>query len=360
VFAHTLISSLFAIAATAVVSGELPENPIFPKDAQLELIFNRQAKLNSGLTEGPTVAPDGSIYFTDLPIGTAEQTMIHRFDPKTEKTTLFTRDGSKASGLAFDTRGRLVACDGADGGSRSILRWGTNGTSRDVVADRFKGRRLNAPNDLCVDKAGRIYFTDPRYLGSEPEEQEHRAVYRVETDGSVTLVTDDVEMPNGIALSSDETVLYVGDHNNGGSRLTPNDPEPKRGVMRLYGFPLDSDGLVNGVKRTLIDFGEDSGCDGITLDKAGHIYVTCRSLAKPGVMVIDKDGNQLAFLPTGPEHQTGTFEEWRGIPSNVEFGTGQDAHTLYVTIDKALYRVRTKQQGPPPVWSDTTPAAEKE
>lgn len=336
-----------------VLSGFAPEprdNPIFAADAKPELLFERSAPLNSGLTEGPATAPDGTVYFTDLPFGAAQQTMIHRYDPRTGKVTLFTDKAGKANGLAFGADGSLLACEGAEGGGRCVSKWNVRTGKKSVVADRFRGHRFNAPNDLCVDHQGRIYFTDPRYLGSEPRELEHRAVYRVDRDGSVVEITHDVEMPNGIVLSPDERTLYVGDH-NAGVRLKPSDPPPKRGAMRLYAFGLDANGLVHGARRTLIDFGEQNGCDGITVDASGNIYVSCRSLAKPGVMVIDPKGNRLAFLQTGPTNQTGSVEDWHGVPSNVEFGIGKDQHSLYLTIDKALYRVPTKQHGPPAVWA---------
>jgi gluconolactonase len=346
--------SVLCVGAITASPAEPSDNPIFAANARLSPIYRRTAKLNSGLTEGPATAPDGSIYFTDMPFGPADQTIINRYDPATGKITLFTDRAGKSNGLAFDTDGELLACDGADGGNRSVTRWNLHTGKSTVVADRYQGKRLNAPNDLCVDRKGRIYFTDPKYSGSESSELEHRAVYRIDRDGTVREVTHDVEMPNGIVLSPDERTLYVGDHNNGGNRLSPNDPPPKRGAMRLYAFPLGEDGLVNGPKRTLVDFGEENGCDGITVDNDGNVYVACRSLAKPGIMVVDPSGNKLAFLPTGPTNQTGLFDDWRGIPSNVEFGTGTDRNTLYVTFDKELHRIPTKKVGPTPVWASSS------
>src|SRR3954453_306187 len=98
------------------------EDPIVPEGSRLELLHTRQVKLNSGLTEGPAAAPDGSIYFTDMPFG-KDNGMIVRFDPKTRKTTVFTSNAGKSNGLAFDDGGNLLSCDGADGGSRSVRRW---------------------------------------------------------------------------------------------------------------------------------------------------------------------------------------------------------------------------------------------
>ncbi len=345
-----LIAGLLFYTLTAprfVRAVEHHGNSIFPKGAKLELVFTRQAKLNSGLTEGPAVAPDGSIYFTDMPFGKEDNGMILRFDPKTQRTTVFTNNSGKSNGLAFDPNGFLVSCDGADGGGRRLIRWNTKTGTGATLVDRFRGKRFNAPNDLCIDSKGRIYFTDPRYLGDEPRELKHRAVYRVNEDSSIIEVTHNVEKPNGITLSPDGSTLYVGDHNNGSDGLNsdPDAPPPPKGAMKVYAFPLDKDGLVSGPRRTLVNFGSQAGCDGITVDSQGNIYLTCRSLAKPGVMVIDPSGKELAFLPTGPKDQSGEFEDWKGIPSNVEFGIGDDKSVLYVTIDKSLFRVRVKTEG---------------
>lgn len=334
-------------------AAEPIENPIFGPDARLELIYQREAKLNSGLTEGPAVGPDGSIYFTDMPFGPADQTIISRYDPRAKNLTIFTKAAGKTNGLTFDLEGRLLGCDGADGGGRCVRRWDLETGKSTIVADRFQGKRLNSPNDLCVDRQGRIYFTDPRYGGAEPRELDRQAVYRINSDGGVVEVTQEVEMPNGIVLSPDGRTLYVGDHNNGGNRLSPADPPPKRGAMRLYAFPLDAAGLVAGPRRTLVDFGEENGCDGITVDAQGTILLACRSLKKPGVMAIDPNGKVLAFLPTGPTDQSGLFEDWQGIPSNVEFGAGDESNILYVTVDKKLYRIPTKTRGAPAAWASS-------
>jgi gluconolactonase len=338
--------ALFACCCltAAVVAAEPADNPIVPEGAKLELLYTRQVKLNSGLTEGPAAAPDGTIYFTDIPFG-KENGMILCFDPKTMKTTVFTENSGKSNGLAFDENGNLLSCDGADGGSRTVRRWNLRTGKSETIADRYLGQRFNSPNDLCLDIKGRIYFTDPRYGGSEPRELPKEAVYRIERDGKVVLITDEVEKPNGVCLSPDQLTLYVGDHNNGGNRLSPDDPEPKRGAMKIYAFPLDENGLVNGPRRTLVDFGTENGSDGMRVDTEGNLYIAARSLARPGILVVDPTGKELAFITTGPTNQRGLFDEWRGIPSNVEFGVGDESSTLYVTIDKSLYRIRLKSRG---------------
>ncbi len=329
---------LFSVARCACAA----ENAIVPPGAKLELLYTRTAPIHGGLTEGPAVAPDGSIYFTDIPEGT-DRGLIVRYDPATGKTSIFTDDSGKANGLSFDAQGRLVAAEGSDDGGRRISRWDVKTHERTTLADRFQGKRFNAPNDVTIDEAGRIYFTDPRYLGTEPRELEYRAVYRIDPDGAVSEVTHEVEKPNGIAISPDQRTLYVADTNNGSDRIQPDAPPPKKGAMKVYAFPLDAAGKVAGERRTLIDFGAEDGCDGMTVDRSGNLYLTVRSPGRPGVVVLDPAGKELAYIPTGPA-QPGA-KQATGLPSNCEFGIGDDSRTLYVTVDKSLYRIRLGAAG---------------
>src|SRR5437588_4208654 len=103
-----LVSSLPAADAPKPTGDAKIVDP----DARLELLFTRSAPIKGGLTEGPCVAPDGSIYFSDIPFG-KDKGMILRFDPKTKKTTVFTADSKKSNGLKFDAQGRLIACEGS-------------------------------------------------------------------------------------------------------------------------------------------------------------------------------------------------------------------------------------------------------
>jgi gluconolactonase len=349
-----MIARLFVAALMVGLAGgfsaaaELPPpsgSGIVDASARLELLFTRQAKIEGGLTEGPTVAPDGSIYFSDIPFG-KDKGLIMRFDPKTKLTEVFASDSRKSNGLKFGPGGHLYACEGADEGGRAISRWNVKTRQRTVLAERYMGKRFNAPNDLCIDLQGRIYFSDPKYVGSESRELEHRAVYRVDPDGKVIEVTHDIEKPNGLALSPDQRTLYVADHNNGTDRIDPNvkaEPPPQRGAMKIYAFPLGADGLVAGPRKTLVDFGSEAGCDGMTVDAQGHVYLTARSVKRPGVLVIDPAGNEVAFIPTGMPNQSD--DGATGLPSNVTFGIGEESQTLYITVDKSLYRIRLKVAG---------------
>jgi gluconolactonase len=342
---RTLSLLLALLSAGIAAAAELPKpsgDTIVSPDAKLELLFTRTAPIHGGLTEGPAAAPDGSIYFSDIPFG-KDKGMILRFDPKTKKTTVFTEDSHKSNGLKFDAKGFLIACEGSDEGGRCVARWDVKGRKRTVIVDRYQGKHFNAPNDLIIDRRGCIYFTDPRYLGSEPRELEHRAVYRIDAGEKVAEVTHALEKPNGIALSPDERTLYVIDHNNGTDRIDPSAPAPKPGAMKVYAFPLDADGKVKGSGKALIDFGTEAGCDGMTVDAKGNLYLAVRSLRRPGIWVLNPDGKEAAYVPTGPS-QPGAKEP-KGIPSNCCFGIGKESKMLYITVDVSLYRIPLKVEG---------------
>jgi gluconolactonase len=343
----TGIAFLCLVSVSIPALAELPKptgDAIVSPNAKLEFLFRRSAPIKGGLTEGPTPAPDGSIYFSDIPFG-LDKGMILRFDPKTKQTTVFTADSHKSNGLKFDGKGHLLACEGSDEGGRAVVRWDVKTKTRTIVADKYMGKRFNAPNDLVLDAKGRIYFSDPRYLGTETRELEHRAVYRIDSDGTVVEVTHEVEKPNGIALSPDGKTLYLADHNNGTDRIvSPPEPGTKTGAMRIYAFPLGTDGLVSGARKILVDFKDQAGCDGMTVDSKGHVYLSVRNLKRPGIMAIDPAGKEVAFIPTGMPNQD-PDKPAVGIPSNVTFGIGPDKSMLYITIDLELYRIPLKAEG---------------
>jgi len=339
-----LVAALLAPIAALRAADLAPPtgDDIVSPDAKLELLYTRTAPFQGGLTEGVCVAPDGSLYFTDISVG-QDKSLIVRFDPRTKECTVFCDDAGKANGLMCDAQGFIVACEGSDYGGRRVARYNPATGESETIADSYRGKRFNAPNDLCIDLQGRIYFTDPRYLGDEPRELEHRAVYRVDTDGTVVEITHDVEKPNGIAISPDQRSLYVADHNNGTDKIDATAPPPEKGAMKIYAFPLGEDGLVDGERRTLVDFGEEEGCDGMCLDEHGNIYLTARSPHRPGVMVINPEGEEIAFIPTGPS-QDGT-EKLVGMPSNCDFGIKEESNVLYVTVDTSLFRIPLKVNG---------------
>jgi len=284
------------------------------------------------------VAPTGEIYFTDIIFG-KYKAYIMKFDPKTKKTTVFTDNSGKANGLIFAADGALLSCEGPDYGGLRIASWDTKTAQSKTITDKYEGKRYSGPNDICLDANGRLYFTDPRYMGHEPVELEHLAVYMVNQDGSGLIeVTHEVEKPNGVAISPDGKTLYVADHNNGTNQIDNSKPAPPQGAMKIYAFPLNKDGLVAGKRKTFYDFGDAKGCDGMCVDEQGNLYLTARDGSRPGVLILNPEGKEAAFIPTGPADQD-PKGKLVGIPSNVEFGVGPESKTLYVTVDMSLYRI---------------------
>ncbi|MBL9080968.1 MAG: SMP-30/gluconolactonase/LRE family protein [Planctomycetales bacterium] len=336
--------SLFVASAAVACAADIPPPQgelIVSPDARWELLYTRTAPISGGLTEGPAAAPDGSIYFSDIPFG-KEGGLIVRFDPKTKQTSLFTDDSGKSNGLVFDKQGRLLACEGANFGGRGISRWDVTTKQKTVLAERYQSKRFNAPNDICLDQAGRIYFSDPKYLGAEPRELDRMAVYRIDPDGEVHEATHEVSKPNGLAVSPEGKTLYVADHDNGSDDVTKPGPT-QTGHMKIYAFPLADDGAIAGPRRTLVDFGAKKGCDGMTVDLDGRLYLTVREPSRPGVLVVDSEGREVAFIATGPTNQS--TDKPAGLPSNVEFGVGEESNILYATIDLSLYRITLKTRG---------------
>jgi gluconolactonase len=297
------------------------QEKIVPPGAKLETVWEA-----GDFTEGPALAPDGSILFSD--IGDS----IYRYDPKTGKTELFRRPSGRANGLIFNSRGDLIACEGANtGGNRRIsITTGINDAKDGTVktlADRYEGKRFNSPNDLAIDAAGNVYFTDPRYVGGEPRELDFEAVFLVAPGGAVKIATRDVTKPNGILVSPDGKTVYVADNNPQGNRY-------------LVAFAVKTDGTLQG-KRVLFDFGGGRGIDGMALDVAGNIYAAAGTRDKAGLYVFDPSGQPLAFLTTP------------GDPTNCDFGGDSDASTLYITCANShdagtkygLYRVKLNATG---------------
>src|ERR1051326_1256670 len=109
----------------ACLAADIPTptgDAIVAGDAKLELLFTRSLEITGGLTEGPAVAPDGSIYFSDIPFG-KDKGKTMRFDPKTKKTEIFAKDSHKSNGLFCNAKGELIACEGSDHGGRCVSRW---------------------------------------------------------------------------------------------------------------------------------------------------------------------------------------------------------------------------------------------
>ncbi len=284
-------------------------------------------------TEGPVYAADGSVYFTDI-----VNNRILRLKPGSGGGVfsggpeVFRIPAGRAAGLAFDLQGRLLAAEGnGDGGNRRITRTEKDG-SVTVLADRYKGKKLNSPNDLDIDAKGRIYFTDPRYLDRSDVEQDKDAVYRIDPDGTLTRIIDDVERPNGIAVSADQKTLYVVDNNDSNSQ----------GSRKVYAYELKPDGST-GSRRVIHDFGTGRGADGVCLDTEGNLYVAAGRTApnlpaedqsvKGGIYVFSPSGEQIDFIAIPVD-----------LVTNVAFGD-PDLKTLYITAGPSLLRIRRTVSG---------------
>ena len=169
--------------------------------------------------EGPAYHSDGSVYFSDI---INNRVMKLAADGQ---LSVFRADSGRTNGNLFDSRGRLVSCEGCEmgsGGRRRIVRTDLESGRVEVLTERFEGRRYNSPNDLAIDRKGRIYFTDPCYGDRSTMEMDVEAVYRLDCDGTVSRILEQpaIQQPNGIAVSPDDRFLYVADYNisPGGAR----------------------------------------------------------------------------------------------------------------------------------------------
>jgi gluconolactonase len=255
-------------------------------------------------TEGPVWHPDGYLLWSDIPPG-----IIYRWEEGKEKA-VWRQPSGHSNGLTFDRQGRLIACEH---GNRRVSRTEADGTVV-TLADRYRGKRLNSPNDVVVKSDGSIYFTDPPYgVQEEDRELDFQGVYRIAPDGTLTLLVDDFDRPNGLAFSPDEKILYIDDS----------------GRKHIRAFDVLPDGtLANGRIFAEMDATKPGSPDGMKVDVHGNVYCTGA-------------GGLNVFAPTGRWIGLIEFPE---IPANVAWG-GPDYTDLFVTARTSVYRVRMKVQG---------------
>ncbi len=280
------------------------------------------------LTEGP-VWDGEQLLFTHI-----HASAILRLDVATGAISPWRTGTNRTNGLAFDGQGRLFGCCS---GGRSVLRFDPDGTDT-LVADRIDGKRLNTPNDLAIDRQGRIWFSNPINSGNwdktEKTELPDQSVLRCDPqpDGSYTTtrVTFDTTMPNGVLLSQDQRTLYVAE--SGYAKGVPRE---------LRAYPILDDGSL-GTFTTLFTWGEDArgthrGIDGMCLDRDGNILATAGwEVAGSGPMIY-------VFSPAGRVLETHPVPAIR--PTNCAFG-GADMTTLFVTTTEGhLFRARTGRVG---------------
>ena len=301
---------------------------IIAGDAQLETLWEE-----GGFTEGAAVSPTGQIYFSDFgqPFD-ARPARIMKFDPATKKTSVHSADSKMANGLMFDRRGRLIACCASPiGGARALVQVGSDGSIKTLVG-QFEGKRFNSPNDLVIDRQGRIYFSDPKYVGPEKMELPSMDVYRYDPDGTIRIATKEIDKPNGVILSPDGKTLYVAETDNGTAKADIVKTPPKPGRMTLNAFRVKKDGSL-GKKKVLHNFGKETGIDGMTVDVKGHIYAAVRSASRFGIVVFSPEGKEKAYIET-PK-----------LPTNCCFGIGKESKTLYITAGSGFYRIKLDIDG---------------
>ena len=222
------------------------------------------------------------------------------------------------NGLLLDAKGRLVSCEHGDR-RLSVL---TEGGGKMTLADSYKGKRLNSPNDVCLRSNGDLYFTDPIYglpkRWDDPRrELDFCGVYRVDSERNVTLLTKEMTRPNGIAFSPDESFLYVAQS------------DPKAAIWKR--FPVRKDGTL-GASELFFDatshVGQHKGLpDGLKVDRDGNVWAT----GPGGVWVFAPDGKPLGRIDTKE--------------ATANCGWGDDGGTLYLTADMYLCRIRTLTRG---------------
>jgi gluconolactonase len=251
-------------------------------------------------TEGPAWSPSGFLIFSDIP-----NNKLLQFTPG-QPANVFRENSSGATGNRFDAQGRLYSCESH---SRRVTRTDKKGKV-EILAERWQGKRLNAPNDLAIRKDGDIYFTDPAFGNQQDtRELDFFGVYHISRKGDLEVVAKPKGRPNGIALSPDGRMLYVSNSDE----------------KNVRAYDLNKNGEASN-ERTLIS-GMEGVPDGICVDEKGDLYVAANH-----VLVYSPEGKPIGMIQT---------EE---TPSNCSFGD-PDLASLYITARTSIYRVRLDVKG---------------
>ena len=255
--------------------------------------------------EGPAADSSGNVYFSDIKANT-----IYKWSSVGQLSIFGTNSGG-ANGLAVDSSGSLITCEGSNGRIVSISPQGIV----TVLASQFNGKRFNEPNDLWIDPKGGIYFTDPVFFGTQV--QDGQDVYYISPDRStVTRVISDMVQPNGIVGTADGTTLYVSDY----------------GAGATYKYTINTDGTLTG--KTLF---VSVGSDGMEIDSDGNIYLT-----SDDVLVYNSAGTIIQTISV------------LNRPTNLCF-SGSDRRTLIITTENALYSIAVRTQGLPVTLANAAP-----
>lgn len=256
-------------------------------------------KLHTGFdfTEGPAADKQGNVFFSDIP---KEKIYKSSLDGK---LTVFREMSNHVNGMMFIGNEEIAACE-MDG---QIVGLSLDGKRR-IIADKYEGKRFNAPNDLVVDKSGGVYFTDPAFRAPKELPQGKTAVYYVDAKGTVSRLIDDLPNPNGVILSVDEKTLYLIPSGQADMMQYPVESPGKIGKGKVFCTLQQAEGKKGG------------GGDGLTIDVKGNLYIT----SALGLQVFAPDGKQLGVIKF-PEQ-----------PSNATFG-GEGFKTLFVTARTSVY-----------------------
>jgi gluconolactonase len=326
VFGISILSSDAALSRQVATLGRIERlDPAFDRlvdpDAAIEVLAANRFEW----AEGPVWDRAGKrVLFSDIPrnmIWEWSQTSgLKEFLKPSGYTGAATFTGREpgSNGLTFDKAGDLVMCQHGD---RRVAKW-VHGKFV-TLADRYAGKRLNSPNDLAIRSNGDLYFTDPPYgLPRQTEdpgrELDFQGVYRLNAQGELTLLTRELQRPNGLAFSPDEKTLYVANSH--------------RQKAVLMAFPVRSDGDLGAGKlffdvTAAVGQGRPGLPDGLKVSTDGTVWAT----GPGGVLVYSPQGKHVGTLATGV------------ATANLAFG--DDGSTLYITADKNLVRVRTKVKG---------------
>lgn len=282
---------------------------LFPQGAGLSEIAT-----GFGFTEGPIWHPyDHWLMFSDI----QESKQYIWCDG--EGHSIFRQPSNQANGNYFDREGRVITCEHA---ASQVTIHDHDGKRVAPIATHYDGAALNSPNDIICDTNGRIWFTDPAYgrtradLGIiRDQDIGFQGVYRLDPDGTLHLVADDFDQPNGLCLSQDETRLFVNDSPHGHIRV----------------FDVNSDGTLSGgdVWATLTGNGPWVP-DGMKTTTTDHILCN----GPGGVHVFTPDAQCLGVILM-PQKST-----------NFCFG-GPDMSSLFITASTSVYRIETTLVGLP-------------
>jgi gluconolactonase len=275
---------------TALLLFLLPLSAQDPPDTQVEKVAHGYR-----FTQGPVWSHDGYLLFSDIPAG---KIMKHVPEGATE---VFRESSNGAAGNAFDAQGRLYTCETH---ARRVTRTDKKGRI-EVLADKWDGKRLNAPNGIVVGKSGHVYFTDPAF-GNQQDSREldFYGVYHIAPNGQLSVIAKPAGRPNGIALSPNGRVLYVANSDE----------------RNIRAYDVDREGEVSNERVAVSKI--DGIPDGIRTDEKGNLYVAAKSIA-----VYSPAGQLLTTIPVAEK------------PSNCVFGDS-DMQTLYITARTSVYRVR--------------------